>query len=163
MRQSYIASENRGGDRFSLLYRGVFSEGCCLDKDPALRFENVVYGGPFQNADKPEMYRSIDLIHSVYGNNDLAKSTLLPNRLYDTVIFKKPLLVSPNTYLAKVVEKYHLGVVIDYREPAFMEKLEAYVDHFDEAEFLAGAEAFARIVDTEQKHFLEQIHAFFSR
>lgn len=151
-----------GGDRFSLLYRGVFSEGCHLDRDPALRFENVVYGGPFQNADKPEMYRSIDLIHSVYGNNDLAKSTLLPNRLYDTVIFKKPLLVSPGTYLAQVVEKYHLGVVIDYRDPAFLEKLEAYVDHFDKAEFLMGAEEFARIVDTEQKHFLDQIHAFFS-
>ena len=33
----------------------------------------------------------------------------LPNRLYDALIFKKPIITTEGTYLTEVVEKYGIG------------------------------------------------------
>ena len=142
-----------GNRRFSLFYRGVYAENCRLDKMSEIKYSNVNFGGPFNNDDKPVLYKNVDMIHSIYGNEDLATSTLLPNRLYDAIIFKKPLLVSPHTYLAHVVEKYNLGVSIDLNNPNFMLELNKYIASFDELKFINGAIAFTEIVNMQQMIF----------
>lgn len=152
-----------GSDRFSLLYRGVYAESCRIDREQDLKYDNVTYGGPFKNADKPELYKSVDMIHSIYGNEDFATSTPLPNRLYDAVIFKKPLLVSPNTYLAQIVEKYNLGAVINLKDPNIVMTLSNYVNNFNEQKFLAGSDKFLDLVNSQQKLFLDKIKEFFLR
>ena len=126
-----------------------------------MKYDNVTYGGPFKNTDKPELYNCIDMIHSIYGNEDLATSTLWPNRLYDAVIFKKPLLASTHTYLAQVVEKYNLGVNINIKDPNFMLILNNYVNNFNKQKFLAGSNEFLDLVNSQQKLFLDKIREFF--
>ncbi len=150
-----------GNNRFSLFYRGIYSESCRIDREQDLKYDNVTYGGPFKNTDKPELYNCIDMIHSIYGNEDLATSTLLPNRLYDAVIFKKPLLASTHTYLAQVVEKYNLGVNINIKDPNFMLILNNYVNNFNKQKFLAGSNEFLDLVNSQQKLFLDKIREFF--
>ena len=150
-----------GNNRFSLFYRGIYSESCRIDREQNLKYDNVTYGGPFKNADKPELYKCVDMIHSIYGNEELATSALLPNRLYDAVIFKKPLLASPHTYLAQVVETYNLGVILNPEDPNFMPILNKYVNSFNEQKFLSGSNEFLGLVNSQQKLFLDKIREFF--
>lgn len=103
------------------------------------------------------------MIHSIYGNEELATSALLPNRLYDAVIFKKPLLASPHTYLAQVVEKYNLGAVINLKDPNIVMTLSNYINNFNEQKFLAGSDKFLDLVNSQQKLFLDKIKEFFLR
>ena len=42
-------------------------------------------------------------------NNKLA----LPNKLYEALYFKKPLIVSKDTYLAERVENYGIGIAVE--------------------------------------------------
>ena len=41
----------------------VYAESCRIDREQDLKYDNVTYGGPFKNADKPELYKSVDMIH----------------------------------------------------------------------------------------------------
>ena len=52
---------------------------------------------------KPSIYTNIHLINAVYANTNnrlnYGDSTPLPNRIYDCVVFKRPIVASKNTYL----------------------------------------------------------------
>lgn len=147
--------------RFSLYYGGVYAKSCPINEDSRLEFSNITYGGSFQNQEKVILYKDIDMIHSVYGSNDIARSTLLPNRLYDAIIFKKPMLVSPNTYLSNIIEKYDLGISIDLYDENFIKKLSDYIDSFSSEKFICGANRYMKQVVDEQELFKKNIQLFF--
>lgn len=57
---------------YTISYYGRFNEGCHLDLYcTARKIENVHFFGPFDNSQKPEIYRHIDLINSLYGNQTM--------------------------------------------------------------------------------------------
>ena len=82
-------------------------EGYCKRNN----IKNVVFKGEFKNEDKPEIYREIDFINAIYGNKSLEVTTALPNRLYDGILFKKPIIASKGTYLGEVIKKYGFNAV----------------------------------------------------
>lgn len=58
--------------------------------------------GPFMPKDKPEIYKNSDLIFNCYGNDRLLVKYAISNKYYDGAIYRKPLLVSPNTSMAEL-------------------------------------------------------------
>ena len=143
--------------RFNLTYRGSYAVGCDLQNYES---NNIKFYGKFENKDKPSLYMQYDLIHSLYGNNHISITSLLPNRLYDAILFKKPILASKGTYLGEVVEQYRLGVVLDLDDVNFMEELANYVAFFDERDFLSNANEFLTTVKIQQDNFLYKIKMF---
>jgi hypothetical protein len=75
--------------------------------------ENIFIGGSFENKDKPQIYQKIDIINSVLGNAKtelgIGQATQIPNRLYDAVLFKSPIMVSEGTHLSELVREYSIG------------------------------------------------------
>ena len=106
------------------------------------------------------IYKNIDIINSLYGSADLAVSTLMPNRFYDALIYKKPLMVSPNTYPAKIVQKNNLGFVYDYLKEDYADQLRDYINSFDEKNFCSSADRLLREIINEQNLFLQSIYEF---
>ncbi len=87
-------------------------------EDYAARYENIYYFGPYNAfTDTQRIYASLDIIYLIYDihqvslNNRLA----LPNKLYECMYYKVPLLCSKNTYLEEKVKEYGVGTSIDYK------------------------------------------------
>ena len=82
-------------------------------------YENITYFGPY-NAfkDTKRIYASLDIIYLVYDadqvslNNKLA----LPNKLYECMHYRVPILCSKNTYLEEYVLDYGIGIGVNYKE-----------------------------------------------
>lgn len=78
------------------------------------KYDNVKYHGPFKNPDDlSTIYNNIDVIVTCYDIQDLNVRIAEPNKLYESLFFNKPIIVSKNTFLAKKVKKLNCGYAID--------------------------------------------------
>lgn len=148
--------------RFVVSYFGRFNEGCHLDDYCSKnKIQNVEFHGPFNNAEKPEIYKKIDVINSLYGNETHDVLFLLPNRLYDSALFQKPIIVSAGTYLSEMVKKYELGIVADYPAEIKNQLLE-YIKTFDCDQFSKNCNRLLQDVERDQSVLQEQLKRFFA-
>lgn len=78
------------------------------------KYKNVFTHGAFKNPeDLSEIYSNIDIVVSSYDINTLNERIAEPNKLYESIFFCRPILVSLGTYLAEQVLKYGCGYAID--------------------------------------------------
>lgn len=146
---------------FVLKYAGKPHLGC--DLQPFCQehgIQNAEFLPAFTNDQKPDIYRDIQLINSVYGCDNPVVKLLLPNRLYDCVLFKKPILVSKGTYLAEVVAQYNLGIAVDPATDDVPQEIERYLRNFDHQAFDAGCAAFLAAVAREKAAYDEALEQF---
>ena len=82
-------------------------------REAVSRYDNVNYFGPFKNPDDfPEIYSNIDLVLCLYtakGNDRI----LEPNKLYESIFYEKPIIVSKNTFTGDFVEEKMIGYTVD--------------------------------------------------
>jgi len=77
-------------------------------------FENVKYFGPFKNPDDlSSIYNRINVVVACYDIQDLNERICEPNKLYESLFFIKPIIVSKNTFLADRVSQFGCGFAID--------------------------------------------------
>ena len=129
----------KNSSRYILKYVGKIYSNCHIQKYCENNMiNNVYFKGEYNNNEKNKIYKDIDMINAVYGNDSYEVRTALPNRLYDCLIFKKPIIVSENTYLANLVKKNKIGIAIDLNKGKthVIEKLDKYVESFNEKDFL---------------------------
>ncbi|MCY7007858.1 hypothetical protein OCK72_04205 [Fusobacterium simiae] len=71
---------------------------------------NIFQHGRFNYEEKiKEIYESLDIIYSMYDERQLNVKLALPNKLYESILSKKIILVSKNTKLYEEVKKYNIG------------------------------------------------------
>lgn len=87
-------------------------------KELAAKYKNIKYLGPFKNPnDLPEIYSQINIVIACYDTKTLNERIAEPNKLYESLFFNKPIIVSKNTFLEKqVLEKYNCGYAFDATE-----------------------------------------------
>ncbi|MBR3979357.1 MAG: hypothetical protein IKJ94_07030 [Oscillospiraceae bacterium] len=148
-------------EKYLLKYVGKAHLGC--DLSPFCKengIENAEFHPAFRNEEKPQIYQDIDLINCVYGNNNQVVKLLLPNRLYDCILFKKPILVSKNTYLEEVVQEYNLGIAVDPEQENVVAQVDAYLEAFDRESFQEGCRSFLDRVNREITNYTRALEAF---
>lgn len=131
-------------------------EGYCKNKN----ITNVVFKGEFKNEDKPKLYEKIDLINAVYGNSSLEVTTLLPNRLYEGLLLKKPVLATVGTFLGDIVKANKIGICLNLDDVNIVLKIEEYISTLDFDEFNLNCEKMLNEIKKEQKYFCEKIKEF---
>ncbi|MBC8755335.1 glycosyltransferase [Kordia sp. YSTF-M3] len=96
----------------------------------AAKHNNITYFGPYNTfTDAQRIYNSIDIIYLVYDidqvslNNRLA----LPNKLYECMYYKVPLICSKETYLEEIVMDLGIGISVNYKEPNALEDALSYL------------------------------------
>lgn len=83
-------------------------------KDFCDRHSNVFYHGPFRNpVDLDYIYSQVDMNFVCYDANGINERIAEPNKLYESSFFNTPLIVSPGTYLSKVVGELGIGYALD--------------------------------------------------
>lgn len=152
-------------NKYELLYIGKQNVDFNLNEFcEKAKITNVIIKGEFKNIDKPNIYKEIDIVNSFYGNDSLEVTTLLPNRLYDGLLFKKPILASKGTYLGDLVAKNNIGCVLD---PDNMDNaddvLNCFMEQFDCIEFEHKAKELLIEINYEQERFYRKIIDFVNR
>lgn len=122
------------------------------------RVPNVSFTGPFRPEEKDHFYHVTDFVLCLYGRGSINERTLLPNRLYEACIYRRPIIVSAGTYLADVVARYGLGVVVNEDLSALQERLEAYFSQDVFSGFVAGCDRFLDDVRHEDQGFRNQFY-----
>ncbi|MEG1028063.1 MAG: hypothetical protein RSE07_05175, partial [Oscillospiraceae bacterium] len=112
------------------------------------------------NDQKPELYKNIDVINSIYGDTSLEVTTALPNRLYEACLFKKPIISSKKTYLGEVIALYNLGIVVDVEKDDVLPMINDYVKNFDVSNFKKGCQDFINDVKNDEKIIYSKLDEF---
>lgn len=131
-------------------------EGYCKSKN----ITNAVFKGEFKNEDKPKLYKEIDLINAVYGNNSLEVTTALPNRLYEGLLLKKPVLATSGTFLGEFIKNNKIGLCLDLRKDKIDLKISDYISNLNLNEFIIQCNKILNKIDLEQKYFCKKISEF---
>lgn len=78
---------------------------------------NVVNEGAFMNPDElPKVYSQIDLVVSTYDIEDDNPRYAEPNKIYESIFFETPIIVTSNTFLADKVERLGIGFHINAKK-----------------------------------------------
>lgn len=88
----------------------------CLDGIEELRgkYSNCFFHGTFTSPqDLPSIYSSIDLVLSTYDAGVENVRYAEPNKIYESMFFEVPIVVSKNTFLSSKVEKLGIGYSIN--------------------------------------------------
>ena len=78
------------------------------------QYKNVSVHGPFQNPeDLPQIYSKIDFVISTYDSAGINVQYAESNKIYESMFFETPIIVSTNTVLEKIVKKNDMGFAIN--------------------------------------------------
>ena len=64
-----------------------------------LSCDRIRFHGRYNNTEKMEIIRNIDILFNAYGDGNPLLDYALSNKLYDAMVCKKPILTSPRTYM----------------------------------------------------------------
>jgi glycosyltransferase involved in cell wall biosynthesis len=80
----------------------------------AEKYDNIKYHGLFKSPDDLiSIYNAIDIVVACYDNSSQNERIAEPNKLYESICFCKPIVVSGETYLADRVKELGCGFVLE--------------------------------------------------
>lgn len=139
------------GTKYKLVYAGSAAKSCTLEQYcKEKNYHHVIFSGVFNNSEKEKLYDGIDLINAVYGNGTEIVRHALPNKLYDCLIYKIPILANKGTYLGRLIEEQGVGLAIDTEDVSFMDYVDEYIRNFDRKCFEKSCDDLLDVFGNEQ-------------
>ena len=78
------------------------------------KYSNIHFHGKFKNPDDlPRIYGSIDLVLASYDATSINAQYAEPNKMYEAIFFRVPIIVSKGTFLSRKVESLGIGYTIN--------------------------------------------------
>lgn len=97
--------------KISVFGKGEYEEDVSARLNPSKDHFHGEFNYP---DDLHDIYNSIDLNFVMYDTSDVNVKMALPNKLYESIFFATPLIVSSGTYLAEIVLDLKIGITWDY-------------------------------------------------
>ncbi|EKU91209.1 glycosyltransferase [Bacteroides oleiciplenus] len=128
---------------------GFYAEGDLASEDMKKIVEindNVIFHGPFKNPETlPAIYKQLDIVLCAYPPTP-GIIYAEPNKLYEAIYFRCPIIVSKGTFLGRKVAQLNVGYVID----AMDEKdIEQYISSINEEDYNQKVESCEKIPQSE--------------
>jgi len=117
---------------------------------------NATLTGRYDKSQEYKLYRDSTIINVLRFNDGINNRTALPNRLYNTVYYGKPLLAFKGTYLSELIIEYDLGIVIDNFDN-LENKIITYMSNLNRSNFDQNRNRFLSVINKENKVFVEKI------
>lgn len=95
------------------------------------RANNIILLDAFPPEDTFKYVRSTDCILNVYGNHNPLLDFALSNKLYLSAAFKKPIIVSSDTYMEKYSIGYGFGFALNFDDSNIKDKLFNFYSNLD--------------------------------
>jgi len=110
---------------------GIYANGDSVSneiKRVVEKHDNIIFHGPFQNPiDLPRIYQQLDMVLCTYPPTP-GVIYAEPNKLYEALYFRCPIIVSKDTFLGKKVARMNFGYVIDATNADSISKFLASID-----------------------------------
>jgi len=130
----------------------IYGQGELVEKIKEIIINtNIKYFGEFKYPDGlVDIYKNIHFSYVLYDNEDLNVRLALPNKLYESIFFKTPILVSKNTYLCqKVTHEFQIGECFD------PENQHELIDYLNNIGLLKNYNLFLNNIDKiDKKHYV---------
>ena len=114
-RMADVISKNFPNHQFHFF--GVLNVATKKEEDEFMTLDlrdNVHFHGKFKNPDElPKVYSQIDVVVSTYDVENINVQYAEPNKLYESIYYRTPIIVSKGTFLAKQVERFQSGYSVD--------------------------------------------------
>jgi glycosyltransferase involved in cell wall biosynthesis len=123
---------------------------------------NVYFHGRYKVSDEFSIYNESDIVNILLPYSDKNSRTLVPNRLYNAMICKKPVLCFSGTYLCSLVEKYELGVIIN-NFSNIENILETYLLSLDKQHFNNNVDEFLSEVKSDNDTLYRSLQVFIDK
>ena len=82
--------------------------------EPLKKYPNCIFHGFFKNpVDLPDIYSKLDVVVATYDARYENVRYAEPNKIYESIYFETPIVVSSGTFLAEKVKKLGIGYDID--------------------------------------------------
>lgn len=118
----------------------------------------VTFHGAYSAEQKPGFYESTNFVLGCYGADSILVRTLLPNRLYESCIYKRPIIVNTGMYVGGLVEKFDIGIVCELDNMESLSKsLLAYYDADFYRRYCEKCDDFLKIVSGELATFRRKV------
>jgi len=97
------------------------------------KIKNVDFIGMYERENEHLFYETTDFVN-IYMPTAL-RSTLMTNRIYNALLYKKPVIVAANSTQSEYVEKYNLGIAVEDCNN-LAEKIEKFEAEIDEIKYI---------------------------
>ncbi|MEN6590761.1 MAG: glycosyltransferase [Fervidobacterium sp.] len=95
----------------------------------AKKYRNVkVLGKYIYEKDISRLYSMVDVVYSLYNTDNYNVKLALPNKLYESIVCGKPIIVASGTYLEEYVKKLGIGFSAPYND---VEALRALIENIN--------------------------------
>ena len=96
---------------------------------------NVRFLGKFKREDKIKLYSNICIINAIYGCKSMLTTTALPNKFYDSLTYRIPIVASKGTYLGDIIEKEKIGFTVNSDLSDFEDSINSFVNNYNDSLF----------------------------
>lgn len=142
--------------RFELAFHG---DGECYNYIKNYANDRIAVTGRYTEETKNDLFLGADMIFcnrlSSYIND-----WAMANKLYEAVIFKKPLIGNSETYSGEVIKEYNLGISLSFEDDNYLNNIYDYYEHLNRQLYDKSADDFLNKVLEEDKLYIEKINEF---
>lgn len=114
--------------------------------------------GEYKPEEKADIIERVDVLFNVYGNGRPLLKYALSNKLYDSMYYKKPLLVSPDTDMKKESAEYSFAIDLD--EAKDLNELYKWYKKIDGSQFEKYADSYLRNIFEQNDAFEVKLKKF---
>lgn len=136
--------------------RGISAEALRLYSEER-SVKNIEFTGYYPKEEEPNYIKKSTFLNIFYPRI-LSHDTAISNRFYNSLIYKRPMLVTKNTTQGDLAEKYDVGIAVET-----CENVKEYLDSFLQKDFKRYAErcnALLKLFLDEQQNFYETVNNF---
>ncbi|MFC4100414.1 glycosyltransferase [Paenibacillus xanthanilyticus] len=105
----------------------IIIAGICGFSEELKKYSNVHLFGEYDYNQIGSLYSKVDLCLAMYDRKMLNVRLALPNKLYESMVYDTPILVSKGTYLGEIVDEKRIGYSVDPYDKDELEQLLSYL------------------------------------
>ena len=106
------------------LHIGGFGQYEDYFRELSKKEKNIFFYGELQYGDVLNLENECDVLFATYNPSVLNHRYSAPNKIYEAIALKKPIIVCKNTGIDKMITKNHIGIAINYDGEEFIEAVE---------------------------------------
>lgn len=93
---------------------GTLMENVSKIQELSQKHKNVILHGIFKNPqDLPSVYEQLDLVLATYDVTSINAQYAEPNKMYESIFFRVPIIVSKGTFLSEKVNRLGIGYAVN--------------------------------------------------
>lgn len=142
-------------NKMSLVFAGWGIESEKLKKYAENKFSNITFKGRYEKQKECTIVEKSDFLNVILPVT-LLERTLISNRFYLSLVFKKPMIVNQESVQADLIKRYKLGIVVK-KSDNIHEKIVDYISNYDKISFEKGCKELLKRIEIDINEFENKV------